>query len=73
MIQVCIADAIEKYTKYASFDTQDIIVSLDGYVKGKGLDLSEYNIADIHDISFKRDTLLYGFGNDLFFGTGALL
>lgn len=73
MIQVCAADAIEKYTKYASFDIQDIIVSLDGYVPGKGLDLSQYNIADIHDIAFRRDTMLYGFGNDLFFGTGAML
>lgn len=73
MIQVCVADAIEKYTKFASFDIQDIVVPLDGYVRGKGLDLSKYNIADIHDISFKRDALLYGFGNDLFFGTGAML
>lgn len=73
MIQVCAADAIEKYTKYASFDIQDILVPLDSYVPGKGIDLSEYNIADIHDISFKRDALLYGFGNDLFFGTGAML
>ena len=73
MIQVCVADAIEKYTKFASFDIQDIVVPLDGYVRGKGLDLSQYNIADIHDISFKRDALLYGFGNDLFFGTGAML
>lgn len=73
MIQVCVADAIEKYTKYASFDIEDIIVPLDGYVHNRGLDLSEYNIADIHDIAFQRDTLLYGFGNDLFFGTGAML
>ena len=73
MIQVCVADAIEKYTKYASFDIQDILVSLDGYDPNTGLDLSRYNIADIHDISFRRDTLLYGFGNDLFCGTGALL
>ncbi len=73
MIQVCAADAIEKYTKYASFDTQDIMVSLNGYVPNHGLDLREYNIADIHDISFQRDTFLYGFGQDLFFGTGAML
>lgn len=73
MIEVCAADAIEKYTKYASFEVQDILVNLNGYVPGKGIDLSEYNIADIHDISFRRDALLYGYGNDLFFGTGALM
>ena len=31
MIQVCVADAIEKYTKYASFDIEDILVPLDNY------------------------------------------
>ena len=67
-MEICLADALEKYTKYASFETCDIPVSLRNYDSKKGLDLSEYNIADIHDISFKRDTLLHGWGCDIFFG-----
>ena len=67
------ADAIELYSKYASFDIQDLIVPLSGYTLSGGLDLSEYNIADIHDISFRRDTLLYGFGEDIMFGQYAMM
>lgn len=77
MIQVCAADAIEKYTKYASFDIHDIVIDLteEGrYNRERNeVNLQDKNIADIHDIAFDRDTLLYGFGNDLFFGTGAML
>ena len=40
------------YTKYASFPQQDIIVDLKDYEHNKGIDLSKYNIAQIHDISF---------------------
>ena len=66
-------DAIELYSKYASFDIQDLIVPISGYTLSGGLDLSEYNIADIHDISFRRDTLLYGFGEDIMFGQYAMM
>lgn len=72
-MEMCLGDALEKYSKYASFPIEDIVVPLKGYDPKKGLDLSEYNITDIHDISFKRDTLLYGFGNDMFFGQYALM
>lgn len=72
-IEICMADAIELYSKYASFDIQDLIVPLSGYTLSGGLDLSEYNIADIHDISFRRDTLLYGFGEDIMFGQYAMM
>jgi len=67
-MEICLADALEKYSKFATFEIQDIVVSLDKYDDRNGLDLTEYNIADIHDISFKRDTLLHGYGQDLFFG-----
>lgn len=72
-MEICVADALEKYSKFASFDIQDILVPIDSYDPKTGLDLSRYNIADIHDISFKRDALLYGFGNDMFFGTYAMM
>jgi hypothetical protein len=67
-MEICLADALEKYCKFASFSTEEIIVSLKGYDPHRGLDLSEYNIADIHDISFKRDSLLHQWGCDVFFG-----
>lgn len=67
-MEICLADALEKYTKYAQFETQDIVVPLKGYSREHGLDLHEYNIADIHDISFKRDALLQRWGCDIFFG-----
>ena len=72
-MEICVADALEKYSKFANFDIQDILVPIDSYDPKRGLDLSKYNIADIHDISFKRDALLYGFGNDMFFGTYAMM
>lgn len=68
MIEICLNDALTLYTKYASFPIEDIIIPLKGYDPHLGLDVSKWNIADIHDISFKRDTLLYGFGNDMIFG-----
>lgn len=68
MCEICVADAIEKYSKYASFPIRDQIISIEHYDKKEGIDLSEYNIADIRDISFKRDALLFGYGNDIFFG-----
>lgn len=49
------------------------MVPLKGYDKNLGLDLSKYNISDILDISFKRDTLLNGFGNDMIFGWYGML
>ena len=67
-MEICLADALEKYTKYASFEIQDIVVSLKDYDSKNGLNLAEYNIADIHDIAFKRDTLTHRFGCDIFFG-----
>ena len=72
-MEICVADALEKYSKFANFDVRDIMVPIDSYDPKLGLDLSRYNIADIHDISFKRDALLYGFGNDMFFGTYAMM
>ena len=72
-MEICVADALEKYSKFASFEIRDILVPIDSYDPKTGLDLSRYNITDVHDISFKRDALLYGFGNDLFFGTYAMM
>lgn len=67
-MEICLADALEKYSKYSQSEIDDTIVSLEGYDREKGLDLSEYNFSDIHDISFKRDCLLQQWGCDIFFG-----
>jgi hypothetical protein len=72
-LNVAVQDALEKYTKYATYEDTDIMVDLFGYDREKGLDLSEYNIASITDIAFRRDSLLYGYGNDFFFGLPALM
>lgn len=66
--EIALQESLELYTKFASFDIEDIIVEFDDYDDKRGVDVSRYNIADIHDISFKRDALVQGWGADLFFG-----
>jgi hypothetical protein len=66
--EIALQEALELYTKFASFDVEDIVVSLERYDPKLGLDLSEYRIADIHDISFRRDAFLQMWGCDWFFG-----
>jgi len=71
--EYCLMKALQVYTKFASQPVEDIIVPLKGYDKNLGLDLSEYNIADIHDISFRRDSIYAMFGQDMFFGQYAMM
>ena len=66
--EIALQEALELYTKFASFDVEDIVVSLEKYDPKCGLDLSEYKIADIHDISFRRDAFLQLWGCDFIFG-----
>ena len=63
----CIADAISIYSKYAYTPEKYLIVNLKKYVPGKGLDLSEFNIMSVKDMSFQRDNIM-GMANDMFFG-----
>lgn len=71
---VCIADALTLYSKYASFEIEDIMVDLCDYEHGRGINLSRYNICDIHDVAFGRDSYLWGVGGmDAFFGFPAYL
>lgn len=72
-LNVAVQDALEKYTKYATYEDTDIMVDVRDYDPKNGLDLSQYNIAVITDIAFRRDSLLYGYGNDFFFGMPALM
>lgn len=72
-LNVCIQNALEKYTKYASFGVDKyLVISLQNYESGKGIPLSEYNIASVKDISFARDRA-FAMGGDLFWGPYSFL
>ena len=64
----CIADAISVYSKYAYTPEKYLIVNTKFYVPGKGINLIDYNIMSIKDISFQRDNLFGLTGSDMFFG-----
>lgn len=68
-----IGDAIEFYTKYAWFGDKYLLLDLNNYEHGKGIDTSKYRITSVKDISTSRDTL-YGVAmSDPFFGFNAWL
>lgn len=68
-----ISDAVELYTKFAWFGDKYLLLDLNDYVPGKGLDTSKYRITSIRDMSTTRDTL-YGVAmSDPFFGFNAWL
>lgn len=63
----CIGDAIAVYSKYAYVPNKYLTVNLKFYKPGHGLDLREFHIMSVDDISFQRDNV-FGMTNDLFFG-----
>lgn len=71
-IEICVADALEMYTRYAFFPTKDLVYPLKDYQPEKGLYLGNENVAAVRDVSFERDALLYGYG-DLYFGLPAMI
>ncbi len=66
-LNYCIQNALEKYTKYAYFPERELIVNLEKYVPGQGLDLKDFNIASITEIAYQKDHML-GMNNDIFWG-----
>ena len=68
-----IGDAIELYTKFASFDDKYVLLDLNKYELGKGLDTSPYRITAVKGISTTRDTLYGTAMGDPFFGFNAIL
>lgn len=66
-LNTCIADAISLYSKYAYTPEKYLIVNTKFYVPGVGINLMDYNIMSIKDISFQRDNLFGMAGNDMFF------
>lgn len=72
-LNYCIARATEVYTKYAYLGNDKyLVVDLNCYEHGRGLNLSRYKIAAVKDISFPRDAA-FAAGGDLFWGPYAYL
>ena len=75
-MDVCLADALTIYSKYASFPREDLIINANEYIPGKGVNLKKYNVATVYDISFENSAFgqLCGIGNnDIMWGMGAYL
>jgi len=72
-LNFCIARATEVYTKYAYLGADKyLVIDLNGYQHGIGLDLRRFNIASVKDISLPRDNA-FAMGGDLFWGPYAFL
>ena len=71
-LNYCIAAALEIYTKYAYFPPKYLTVDLSRYEHGKGINLSELNIASVKEVSFPRDNL-FAQGGDLFWSPYAFM
>jgi len=68
-----IGDAVELYTKYASFGDRYLLLDIDQYVPGVGLDTRKYHITNVSDIATSRDTIYGNAMSDPFFGFNAYL
>jgi len=67
-LNLCIADALSLYSKYAYTPEKYLIVNTKFYKPGIGLDLHEFKIMSVKDISYQRDNLFGLTGNDMFYG-----
>lgn len=74
-LDVCIANALQLYTKYAYFPTQYLVVNLADYKPNVGLSLKQWNVASVRQISVGyQGNGLYGLdAGDVFFGMGAFM
>lgn len=66
-LEVCLQNATEKYTKYATFPEKYLIVHLKDYIHGKGLDLSKWHVAAVYGLDSEHDNLI-GLGTDMIWG-----
>ena len=72
-LNICIQNALEKYTKYAYLGADKyLVVDMNFYEPGRGLNLSRFNIQSVKDISLPRDNA-FSQGGDLFWGAYAFL
>ena len=70
-LNVCIQNALEKYTKYAYFPEQYLPYNLKYYEPGVGANLAKFNVMSVKDIAIGRDRMLGYTNSDIFFGPQA--
>ena len=80
-LEVCIQNALEKYTKYAYFPEKYLTYNLKFYEPGKGADLGhapdgkggfvDFKVLSVKDIAIGRDRVLGLTNSDIFFGPQA--
>lgn len=68
----CVGDAIRLYSKYEYHPEQYLTVNLKYYKPGEGLDLHEFKIMSVKNISTQRDSV-FGYQPDMFFGMYAYM
>ena len=72
-LNVCVQNALQKYTKYAFFPDKFLVVKLNDYKKNVGLNLSQWRVTTVKDMATCRESM-FGMGSgDLFFGWPAFL
>lgn len=71
-LNACIAAAIRIFTRYEFHDESYLQVNLRYYKPGEGLDLHDFHIMSVKDISTQRDAI-FGQQPDLFFGMYAYM
>ena len=71
-LNACIGDAIQVYSKYAYRPEQYLVVNLKFYDPELGLDLSQFKVMSVKDISYQRDNIMWSQG-DMFFGAYAFM
>ena len=72
-LNICIQNALEKYTKYAYLGADKyLVVDMDCYEPGRGLNLKQFNVQSVKDISLPRDNA-FAQGGDLFWGAYSFL
>lgn len=68
-----IGDSIELYSKFAWFGDKYLLLDLNDYEPGVGLDTKKYRITNVTDIATHRDTIYGTAMSDPFFGFNAYL
>ena len=71
-LDVCIHDGISLYSKYAYVPERYLILNLNKYEPGKGIDLHEFKVMSVKSIALQRDHM-FGMYGDSFFGPYAFL
>ena len=71
-LKSCIGDAIRIFTRYEYHPDSYLTVNLKYYKPGEGLDLHDFHIMSVKDISTSRDAI-FGSQPDMFFGMYAYM